>query len=647
MTKLALSSLLLFLFYTTFAQQDFYTQELLNLADVSRLSRYRQGEMEQLSSYDRTGGNDDGFSGTYSFVRKGPEGLILADLKGPGVVNRIWTPTPTADTIKFFFDGEKEARIAIPFINLFTGKEFPFLAPLSGNEVGGFYCYVPIPYERSLKIVYAGKIMRFHQTQFRTLTKSDRVSSFTNELVKSHKDVFERIAAVWIKKRLPLEEYGNKIKSKNINLILREGVTQPLFSMTSGGRVVGIQLDAATLNRTYHKVQLTAKWDNESKNAIDLPLHDFFGFAFGKPSVQSILLGSNSRYLYSYLPMPFSKSADINLTYNKSEGDPQEALVIGTIFYTEEKRDAATEGMLYVQSRRQYNIPSGTSHTIADVKGKGHFVGTILTAQGLEDGSTWYFEGDDRAIIDGKLKLHGTGSEDYFNGGWYAVMDRWDKGMSLPIHGALEYDLMTSRTGGYRFYLSDKLSFNESFQLTIEHQPDAKNNVRADYSSLGFFYADKPVFDNDNNNSDEKNITISHRDKLTPQGMEFSLYWLASAAYEDPTIVFSMKTSEKWYATIDPEAIPMAQISLRNLDNGKYRLFIEYNITHESGPFSIWQRSDRVSEWMAANEMPSTGGKLTYAGEIEITDDIKTITLRKKSADTTFKIYSFQFEKLD
>src|SRR5687768_15197497 len=106
MKNFIFATLLLLTFFSTSAQPDFYKQELLNLADLSNLPRYRQGEMEQLSSYDRTGGNDDGFSGKYSSIRKEASGLVIADLKGPGVVNRIWTPTPTADTIKFFFDGE-------------------------------------------------------------------------------------------------------------------------------------------------------------------------------------------------------------------------------------------------------------------------------------------------------------------------------------------------------------------------------------------------------------------------------------------------------------------------------------------------------------------------------------------------------------
>src|SRR5688572_28205764 len=144
-------SLLILIFLSVYfnllAQDVNYRKELLDLADISRLPLYRSGDIEQLSSYDRTGGNDDGFSGKYSAIRKEPEGLVIADLKGPGVVNRIWTPTPEADTVKFYFDGEKTPRINIPFINIFTGKHYPFVAPLSGNQLGGFYCYLPIPYE--------------------------------------------------------------------------------------------------------------------------------------------------------------------------------------------------------------------------------------------------------------------------------------------------------------------------------------------------------------------------------------------------------------------------------------------------------------------------------------------------------------------
>lgn len=648
-TFIILSAFLLSLYHAdSIAQQDSYSKELLNLADISKLPQYRDGEMDQLSSYDRTGGNDDGFSGKYSFIRTEPGGLVMADLAGPGVVNRIWTPTPTTDTVKFYFDGERTPRIAIPFIDLFTGKTFPFVAPLCGNQIGGYYCYLPIPYERSLKIVYAGKNLRFHQTQYRTLRKEDKIKSFTNEMIRSHQDALDRITAVWNKKRSPLEDYGSRLKSKSISLQVHAGTTESIFTTADAGRVVGIELDAGTLTQSYRKIMLTVKWDDDAQNAIDVPLHDFFGFAFGKPAMQSILLGSNSEKLYSYLPMPFDHSAEIKLRYDKGKAGAEEVRISGTVYYTDEKRDAASEGKFYIQSRRQYNIPSGASHVIADVKGKGHFVGTVLMSQGLEDGNTGFFEGDDRAMIDGKLKLHGTGSEDYFNGGWYAVMDRWDKGISLPIHGSLDYDLMRSRTGGYRFYLSDKLNFNEFFQLTIEHQPEQKNNVKADYTSLGMFYAEKPQFANTPILIDDQINKVAHREKLTAQGMVYSLYWLSTAVYEEPSIVFSMKKSSQWFAMIDPEEVPMVQIFLRNLDNGRYKMYVEYGASRGSGPFSIWQRSRKISDWISTeNEMPATGRATIAAGAIEITDDVKTITIRKKSGDTEVRIFSLQFERIE
>ncbi|HWQ92701.1 MAG TPA: hypothetical protein VN673_13585, partial [Clostridia bacterium] len=83
-----------------------------------------------VTSYDRSGGNDDGFSGKYSFVRKDGEGVVLADLKGPGVIYRVWTPTPTDDILEFYFDGESKPRVELKYRDLFLGKHPAFPRPL-------------------------------------------------------------------------------------------------------------------------------------------------------------------------------------------------------------------------------------------------------------------------------------------------------------------------------------------------------------------------------------------------------------------------------------------------------------------------------------------------------------------------------------
>ena len=156
--------------------------ELRNLLDVDRLPQYRDGIVEQISSYDPTGGNEDGFAGKYSFIRKEKDCLILADLKGPGVVNRIWTPTPTRDTLLFYFDGEKQPRLKVCFEDLFSGKVEPFVRPLCANEVGGFYCYFPFVYKKSLKIAFTGKNIQFHQIQYRSL--DGKVETYTPEITE-------------------------------------------------------------------------------------------------------------------------------------------------------------------------------------------------------------------------------------------------------------------------------------------------------------------------------------------------------------------------------------------------------------------------------------------------------------------------------
>ena len=183
---LIFSALLAVLCYGAMAQNrkgTFNTMsELRTLLEVDRLPEYRGGVVEQISSYDPTGGNEDGFAGKYSYIRKEDNGhLVLADLEGPGVVNRIWTPTPTRDTLLFFFDGEKAPRLKVCFADLFSGKVEPFVRPLCANEVGGYYCYFPFVYSKSLKIVFTGKNIQFHQIQYRSL-EGEKVETYTPDL---------------------------------------------------------------------------------------------------------------------------------------------------------------------------------------------------------------------------------------------------------------------------------------------------------------------------------------------------------------------------------------------------------------------------------------------------------------------------------
>ena len=53
---------------------------------------------------------------------------------------------------RFYFDGEAEPRIVVSNAELFGGGP-PFAKPICDVVSGGYYCYLPIPFARSLRIV--------------------------------------------------------------------------------------------------------------------------------------------------------------------------------------------------------------------------------------------------------------------------------------------------------------------------------------------------------------------------------------------------------------------------------------------------------------------------------------------------------------
>src|SRR3978361_445074 len=138
--KLTFLCMLMLCFATCLFAQKTITvvDELKNFYNISDLPSYRSSTYSaQVSSYDTTGSNNDGFGGEYSFIRRNADSsLVIFDVKGTGVVNRIWTPTPTNYTLDFYIDDAKQPTLSINYRDLFSGKVFPFVQPLCGNQLG-------------------------------------------------------------------------------------------------------------------------------------------------------------------------------------------------------------------------------------------------------------------------------------------------------------------------------------------------------------------------------------------------------------------------------------------------------------------------------------------------------------------------------
>ena len=456
-----------------------------NLYDISRLPQLRSHTfVGEVSSYDTTGGNNDGFSGNYSFVRRNADSsLVMLDIKGPGVVNRIWTPTPTGDTLDFYIDSDLRPALSICYLDLFSGKIYPFVAPLCNHAVGGYFCYLPIPFQSRCKIVCRGKHLQFHQIQYRLYPQGTKVERFHAALSNQEKDLLAKTAERW--SRCGVFPYNKKFSQSTVSFDLKPGETKEIFHSTKGGRIAGIELiPSSFLDSNFY---ISINWDDEKSTAVFCPAADFFGYAFGKPSMKSLLLGTDSLKHYCYFPMPFDKRAKIELVYKSALANESNLSGSITVHYNNQKRDARREGKFYASYVKNNLTENDPYHILLDIKGRGHYVGTILQAQGFIPRGTDFFEGDDSTAIDGAFRIHGTGSEDYFNGGWYNIKGRWDTTRSLPLSGCLTYSLELGRTGGYRFYLSDKLSFEKSIYQCIEHGA-TKRGVPVVYTSIAFYY---------------------------------------------------------------------------------------------------------------------------------------------------------------
>lgn len=157
-------------------------------------------QARQFSSFDRTGGNNDGFDGTYSCLRKTDTGgCVLAERSGPGQIESMWftrdygVMTKTG-RIKVELDGV--TVLDAPLQDVVDGKlGAPFVWPLVGNgddTAGGAVIKVPMPYRESMRITTQANPLFYH-VAYREFADADGVRTFDPR--DPAQDVIDRLRA--------------------------------------------------------------------------------------------------------------------------------------------------------------------------------------------------------------------------------------------------------------------------------------------------------------------------------------------------------------------------------------------------------------------------------------------------------------------
>ncbi|MBI2302444.1 MAG: DUF2961 domain-containing protein, partial [Armatimonadetes bacterium] len=141
-------------------------------------------------------------------------------------------------------------------------------------------------------------------------------------------------------------------------------------------------------------------------------------------------------------------------------------------------------GRFHAWWHRENPIQRGKPFTILEATGRGHWCGVSHAMRGI--GGLGFLEGDEQISADGRAiqTYHGTGTEDYFNGGWY-----FGGPGRQPLWGVTVHDDGGSRCHAFRLHVTDCVPFQRQASLHIEH--GAVNDYpSSDYAGVTYWYAE-------------------------------------------------------------------------------------------------------------------------------------------------------------
>ncbi len=498
--RIVLFCVMLFLCTPSFAIRMTYPDLVKRLYDLDALAipPVPGEKCAQWSSYDRASRYDpvtgkyidwDANGDSNGVIRMEGDQAVMAEMKGPGCIFLIWSAAPGNGHVKIYLDGKTEPVVDLPFNGYFNRENEPFTYPSLVNYVSnGANSYIPIPYQKSCKIVADPGWGAYYHFTYVTFPPGTQVPTFTRNLSKVDRDALQQADDI-LSGALGCDPMSPHIGARTTQgqCVINPGQTKVLHQYDGSGAITGIHINTQFEDRIdqmkgLRDMTISMYWDKEKSPSVWAPLGDFFGTAPGVNYYRSLPLGMTREGYYSYWYMPFGNGAKIEvtndgkeprtLTYSISTAPPFANPKDLLRFHCKWHRDA----FLPVNPDRQIDWP------MLKTIGMGRYVGVMLHIWNPKGG--WWGEGDEKFFVDGEKfpSTFGTGSEDFFGYAWSS-----DQLFQNAFHD------QTYNDGGSkgnvsvnRWEIAENVPFQKSFEGDIEkYFPNSRPTL---YACTAYWY---------------------------------------------------------------------------------------------------------------------------------------------------------------
>ncbi|UII75403.1 DUF2961 domain-containing protein [Flagellimonas sp. HMM57] len=487
-----------------------YTDMVNRLIDLQVLAKLpEKGEKSEMwSSYDRdskidsvTGefidwdANIDGFEPQY--IRKEGDNEVLAEMTGPGAIVRIWSASPRKGKVKIYIDGNEEPMVNESFIDYFKPSipAFDYPELVYETNAKGFNNYVPIPYQKSCKIVAEPGWGQYYHFNYITFPEGTELEAFDPQLTESGKNALNNVNTFFAKNMGEYPHENSSLKNETNKLELAANEKKTAFTLEGEGAIAAIKAkfhiaDSSEVAEIMRKTILEIRWDGEDQPSVWTPLGDFFGTSPGWNEYQTLPMGMTKEWAYSYWYMPYGDGAEITLQ-NYYDGPVSVTLEIA---HTELEGDIDDYGRFHAKWHRDLDPVEEErwpDWELLKTKGQGRFLGAHLLVWNPKGGSSdsggpghfWWGEGDEKFFVDNEQfpSTFGTGTEDYFGYAWCnpSIFEQ-----------AFHSQTQDNDNMGYqpmnRWQITDNIPFQQSFDGYLEKY--FPNELPTQYSTVVYWY---------------------------------------------------------------------------------------------------------------------------------------------------------------